>query len=449
MTAPVRRAAAVGSFDATPHNVPMPAPSAPLPLRRYELPRYPDISTPGTGNGQVVVGDIPQAPLGFQPRADLLAELDHASGPVVHAVTGIQGVGKTQLAAAYARAKLAVYWRGWWPGSTRPIPERCGLGLAAVAETLGLADGRTGPGGDVGQAVRRWLERDAAPLPGGVRQRAGPGRGMAASVCCAARRGCWITGSSWPVAHLGQASPLTCSPPVRRWRSRPSGPVSPIPRERAPWPGELGYLPLALASGRGRDRRARPGLLDVPGPAAGRAGQRAPDPEAGQPYPHGVAGAIMLSLDSVRAGDGAGCGHRDHGDHGGAVHAGSPPGAAAQTPGGPVCWPPAAAGPWCPQMWSARRWRGWRSVAADRQRGWRDRHRAPPHQPRGAGCPGRPGTPDGGVQERRLRAPQPREVPRGIHRTARRSGTLAEQVAALQATASSPAGEADARSWPG
>ena len=63
----------------------------------------------------VMAGEIPREPLGFQPRIDLLAALD-TPGPgsrvvVVHALTGLRGVGKTHLAAAYARAKLAERWR--------------------------------------------------------------------------------------------------------------------------------------------------------------------------------------------------------------------------------------------------------------------------------------------------------------------------------------------------
>jgi hypothetical protein len=125
-----------------------------------------------------VVGDIPQAPPGFQPRAGLLAELDRARGPAIHVVTGIPGAGKTQLAAAYARAKLAAGWRlvAWVDAAD---PGALGAGLAAVAEALGLADGRTGPGGgDAGQAVRDRLERDGrrclvvfdnTPDPDGIR----------------------------------------------------------------------------------------------------------------------------------------------------------------------------------------------------------------------------------------------------------------------------------------
>ena len=107
------------------------------------------------GDVLVRAGDVPQRPPGFQPRAELLAALD-TSGPgvlVVRAVTGMRGVGKTQLAAAYARAKAAASWRlvGWVNAE-----DEAGLagGLAAVAEAAGLAV----PGGDPGRAVRRWLE---------------------------------------------------------------------------------------------------------------------------------------------------------------------------------------------------------------------------------------------------------------------------------------------------
>ena len=111
-----------------------------------------------TSGGPVLVGDVPQQPPGFQPRAELLAVLE-GSGPgvlVVQTVTGMRGVGKTQLAAAYARAKLAAGWRlvAWVNAED---PASLAAGLAAVAEAAGLA----GPGGgDPGWAVRHWLEAD-------------------------------------------------------------------------------------------------------------------------------------------------------------------------------------------------------------------------------------------------------------------------------------------------
>ena len=68
---------------------------------------------PEATNHQVVVGDIPMEPSCFRSRSPLLAELDRASAQVsvIHAATGLHGLGATQLAAAYARAKLAAGWR--------------------------------------------------------------------------------------------------------------------------------------------------------------------------------------------------------------------------------------------------------------------------------------------------------------------------------------------------
>jgi hypothetical protein len=111
----------------------------------------------------VVVGDIPQEPAGFQPRADLLAELD-APPPgrgrvrVVHAVTGMRGVGKTQLATAYARARIDDRWRlvAWVNAADTAAVLG---GLAEVAAALGLDEG-TGDAAQAGRAVRRRLEAD-------------------------------------------------------------------------------------------------------------------------------------------------------------------------------------------------------------------------------------------------------------------------------------------------
>ena len=137
-------------------------------LRASELAGYAVSSDQSAGplacraaSDQVVVGNIPQQPPGFQPLTDLLTDLDRADAgvSVVHAVAGMRGVGKTQLAAAYARAKLAEGWRlvAWVnaedPGSLLD-------GLAAVADAAGLYDGRSWPHTAAGRMVRHRLEVD-------------------------------------------------------------------------------------------------------------------------------------------------------------------------------------------------------------------------------------------------------------------------------------------------
>ena len=104
----------------------------------------------------------PQEPPGWQPRPDPMAALE-VPGPgsriVVRAVTGMRGVGKTQLAAAFARDRLAEgdgRLLAWIAAETSG-----GLlaGLAYTAEALALP----AAGVDAqaaGLAVRHWLEAD-------------------------------------------------------------------------------------------------------------------------------------------------------------------------------------------------------------------------------------------------------------------------------------------------
>ena len=156
-----------------------------------------------------VAGEIPQEPLGFQPRADLLAALD-APGPdsrvrVVHALTGMRGVGKTHLAAAYARAKLAEGWRlvAWVNAE-----DQAGVlaGLAEAAAALGLA-AHAGDAREAGRAVRHRLEADGeqcllvfdnATDPGVLRPFL-PAAGAARVI---------ITSNYQPVASLGAGVPV-------------------------------------------------------------------------------------------------------------------------------------------------------------------------------------------------------------------------------------------------
>jgi len=92
----------------------------------------------------------------------LLAELDRADVQVsvLYPLTGLHGLGTTQVAAAYARAKLAAGWRlaAWVNGADNYQPAG---GTGGSADAVGLPGGDSGGGAtDAGVAVRHWLEAD-------------------------------------------------------------------------------------------------------------------------------------------------------------------------------------------------------------------------------------------------------------------------------------------------
>jgi tetratricopeptide (TPR) repeat protein len=109
----------------------------------------------------VVVGDVPQEPAAFQPRAGLMEALERQPAGrvrVVFAVTGIRGVGKTQVAGEYARRRIAEGWRlVAWVDASDEASLLAGLAQVAAAAKVEPA------GGDArarARRVRHWLEED-------------------------------------------------------------------------------------------------------------------------------------------------------------------------------------------------------------------------------------------------------------------------------------------------
>ena len=273
-------------------------------LRDLAQPRRVSGSRGGPGP-PVVVGDVPQEPAGFQPRADLLAELDAPSPGgrvrVVHAVTGMRGVGKTQLAAAYARARIDEEWRlvAWVNAGDRAAVLG---GLAEVAAALGLDAGEAEA---AGRAVRRRLEADGDRCLLVLDNAADPADLLPFLPAAGAAR-VLVTSNEQPVGELGAGVAVD----VFSWEEalaflagRTGSPDAAGARLLA---GELGRLPLALAQAAAVIAAQH---LDYPAYLA-RLRAKPVDqlllPVSAGRYPHGLAAAVLLALDAVRAGDSTG-----------------------------------------------------------------------------------------------------------------------------------------------
>jgi hypothetical protein len=255
---------------------------------------------------QLVVGDIPQEPPGFQARRELLAELDRADAkaPVVSAVTGAPGAGKTQLAAAYARAKLAA----GWPMVAWINAEDTGsllAGLAAVADVAGRqGDGPWPSGAEASQAVRQWLETCGNRCLLVFEDVADPDALRPFVPVGGAR--ILLTSTQRASASLGSSVPVDVFSPeeAQAFLSARTGLADEA--GAAAVAAELDHLPLALAQAAAVIaaekmsyelflERLRPRLAEQ---------HLAGDQE--DPYPRGAAAAVLVALEAVQAGDQAG-----------------------------------------------------------------------------------------------------------------------------------------------
>jgi len=255
--------------------------------------------------GPVVAGEIPQEPVAFQPREDLLRAL-RAGGPgvsVVTALSGLRGVGKTQLAAAFARECAAAGWQltGWVDARDEATVL---AGLAAVAGRLGIA-----PGADVqdaAAAVRDWLAAggeacllvfDNAPDVGAVR-RFVPAAGRARVVVTTTGQLAGLGGALVTVGVFSEREGLAFLA-ERTGLADEAG--ARVVGE------ELGWLPLGLAQAGAviAAQRLPYGVYLERLRAVPVAGYLAAGP--GDAYPQGVAEAVLLSLRAAGDEPGHGC----------------------------------------------------------------------------------------------------------------------------------------------
>jgi RNA polymerase sigma factor (sigma-70 family) len=259
---------------------------------------------PEAASRQVLVGDIPVEPPGFKPRVGLLAELDRAPArvSVIHALRGLHGLGASQLAAAYARAKLADDWRlvAWISAADTGSIQ---AGLAAVAEATGLTDGGSGPDiADAGRIVRHLLETDG-------------------DRCLLVFDDVADPEELWPfVPASGMARVL-----ITTTRQLAADPATAVPVDvfnadeaqsfligrtglddeagAAAVAAVLGHLPLALALAAPVIRGQRHGYARYLDRLQTIPIEVSLTEDNGQPYPHGVARAVRLSLAAIRAAD--------------------------------------------------------------------------------------------------------------------------------------------------
>ena len=259
------------------------------------------------GGGPLVVGDVPREPQAFVSRRSLVAELREVpvGVSVVHAVTGLRGVGKTQVAAAYARSRIEEGWRlvAWVNAG-----DRAGVlsGLAKVAAALDVDKLGMAPE-NLGEAVRHRLEADgeqcllvfdnAVDIDGLLPFL--PAAGSAQIVLTSMRQAAANLGRSVPVGVFTEAEALA-------FLAERTGLDDEAGARTLAY--EMGRLPLGLAQAAAviaRQRLSYGTYLDRL--RAVRIDNYLERVE-GDPYPYCVAEAVLLALEAAEAADPTGGG---------------------------------------------------------------------------------------------------------------------------------------------
>jgi hypothetical protein len=273
------------------------------PYRQEPRPRVP--APPVTG--PVVVGDVPRQPPAFQTRDALLIlpddQMPRRQGhSLTYAITGMRGVGKTQLAAAQARRCIEGKWRlvAWINADTTATILN---GLAEAAAVMGVQ-----PGADEeasAKELRHLLETggqrcllvfDNAPDAAAVR----PYLPAVGDACVL------ITSTSQSISSLGTSvavgvftEPEALSYLGERTTIDDDG-------QAAELAAEVGHLPLALAQAAAVIRAQHISYSTYLDRLRTFTAEEYLAPAGEDAYPLGAAAAIILALRAVQAADTSG-----------------------------------------------------------------------------------------------------------------------------------------------
>lgn len=254
--------------------------------------------TAASRGGPIVVGRIPQRPTAMLPRAELYGQLA-ATGTAgsVHVLVGLRGTGKTQLAAAYARACINEKWRVVaWIGAERS--DDIVAGLTELANALHLPEHQgVAPSEATAVLASRWLETAEHCLV--VFDNAVDPDVLARWLPTSGKPRLVITSTQRSFENLGQlvdVDTFTVAESSTYLRERTKIDDEPRAVEVAE---AVGHLPLALAQSAAvisRQHLTYAAFLERlrTTPVESYLARR-----PGEPYPHGAAQAVLLSIESA------------------------------------------------------------------------------------------------------------------------------------------------------
>jgi hypothetical protein len=258
----------------------------------------------------IIVGEIPQEAMAFDQRHELQDMLTANYAAPVHmpdasnvsVIVGMRGVGKSQLASAIARKRLADGWSAVAWVNAEDMGQLT-LGLHHLAVELRLSSEDSDPY-ESAMRVRHWLEADADKFLL-VLDNAADADILRHFVPVRSRAQIIITGSNRTLASLGKPVEVSVFTPDEAVNFLTTRTGIPDHKGALQVASDLGYLPLALAQAAsvitGQKLNYTTYRERLKGSDLGEYLYRTAD----DPYPRGVVSAILLTLDAVTAGDDA------------------------------------------------------------------------------------------------------------------------------------------------